>query len=219
MTYRLAIFDFDGTLADTSRWFVGALNDAADQFGFGRVSGHELEALRALDNRAIVARLGVPMWKMPIIARHIRARAVADCSGMRLFDGIGDMLRRCREADVALAIVSSNAEATVRRVLGPDLGPLVDHYACSVSLFGKAARIKRVASRACIPPAQVIAIGDEVRDIEAASAAGVASGAVAWGYAAPDLLRSRAPDLFFESVDDIVRVLAGARAPLRFAAY
>ena len=51
--------------------------------------------------------------------------------------------------------------------------------------------------------AQAIAIGDEVRDIEAARAAGIACGAVTWGYAAPEALRALGPDLVFERMEDI----------------
>ena len=34
MTYRLAIFDFDGTLADSFPWFLGVVNRLADEHGF-----------------------------------------------------------------------------------------------------------------------------------------------------------------------------------------
>ena len=57
--------------------------------------------------------------------------------------------------------------------------------------------------RAGITPSQAISIGDEVRDIEAARAAGIACGAVMWGYAAPDALRALAPDLAFDRMEDV----------------
>lgn len=33
MRYRLAIFDFDGTLADSFSWFLGVVNRLADDSG------------------------------------------------------------------------------------------------------------------------------------------------------------------------------------------
>ena len=62
-----------------------------------------------------------------------------------------------------------------------------------------------------VAPASAIAIGDEVRDIEAARAAGMACGAVAWGYAAPETLRALRPDLLFERMEDIALALLPAR--------
>jgi phosphoglycolate phosphatase-like HAD superfamily hydrolase len=37
----------------------------------------------------------------------------------------------------------------------------------------------------------------------------VTSGAVAWGYAAPDFLRAQRPDYFFASMDEIRRAATG----------
>jgi phosphoglycolate phosphatase len=61
--------------------------------------------------------------------------------------------------------------------------------------------------RAGLSPAQAIAIGDEVRDIEAARAAGIACAGVSWGFAAPKALRALGPDLMFERIEDIARDL------------
>ena len=36
--YKLVIFDFDGTLADSFPWFAGVLNGVADRYGFRRVA-------------------------------------------------------------------------------------------------------------------------------------------------------------------------------------
>jgi phosphoglycolate phosphatase len=57
--------------------------------------------------------------------------------------------------------------------------------------------------RARVTANQTIAIGDEVRDIEAARAAGIACGAAMWGYSAAEALLAMKPDLVFESMNDI----------------
>ena len=79
---------------------------------------------------------------------------------------------------------------------------------CGASIFGKAAKFRHVLGRADISHREAIAIGDEVRDIEAARAAGIACAAVTWGYAAPEALRALAPNLVFERVEDIASMLA-----------
>ena len=62
--------------------------------------------------------------------------------------------------------------------------------------------------RAGVRPAQAISIGDEVRDIEAARTAGIACGAVTWGYAAAEALRALGPDRVFERMEDVAGLLA-----------
>src|SRR3954468_13834571 len=119
MKYKLALFDFDGTLADSADWFLGKLDDVADRFGFRRVDDEEVEALRRMSNREIVKALRIPLWKMPRIARHMRALVARDAGGIALFPGVGEMLHALRDGGIATAIVSSNSEANVRAILGP----------------------------------------------------------------------------------------------------
>jgi phosphoglycolate phosphatase len=65
-----------------------------------------------------------------------------------------------------------------------------------------------VMKLAGVVPAATIAIGDEIRDIEAARAAGIACGAVSWGYAAPEALRAHKPDVVFEKMEEIAAMFA-----------
>jgi phosphoglycolate phosphatase len=118
------------------------------------------------------------------------------------------MLRALADGGVRLALVSSDSEANARRQLG-EAAALFSDFDCGAAIFGKAAKFRRVVKRASLAPAQVIAIGDEVRDIEAARAAGIACGAVSWGYAAPAKLRALGPDLMFERMEDIASSLCG----------
>ena len=87
MRYRLVIFDLDGTLADSFPWFSRVLNDVADRYRFKRVAPHEIDALRTMDARALMRHFGIPAWKMPFIANHMRKRKSRELDQTRLFDG------------------------------------------------------------------------------------------------------------------------------------
>ena len=142
--YGLVIFDFDGTLADSFPWFCGILAEVAARYRFRQVGEDEIESLRSMGASAIVRHLGIPAWKLPLITCHMKALAARDIAGIRLFPDIAPMLGELMRSGVPLAIVSSNAEANIRRVLGPDLADGIGHYACGASLFGKARRLKVV---------------------------------------------------------------------------
>ncbi|RXH26828.1 MULTISPECIES: HAD-IA family hydrolase [Bradyrhizobium] len=202
MPYALAIFDLDGTLADSFPWFLRTVNDIADRFDFRRVADEDIEGLRHASTREILSQLEVPLWKLPAIARHARRLKAEAAAEISLFAGVEAMLRTLAENGVQLALVTSDSEANAREKLG-EATALFAHFDCAASLFGKPAKFRRVVRRAGVEPGQVIAIGDEVRDIEAARAVGIACGAVCWGYAAPAALRARAPEHVFERMDEI----------------
>ncbi|RYE81963.1 MAG: HAD family hydrolase [Hyphomicrobiales bacterium] len=202
--YSLAIFDYDGTLADSFPWFCSVLNQTARQFGFREVAEGESDELRGLDSRQIIARLGVPLWKIPTIALHMRKLSAEAGDAVTLFPDAEQMLASLAASGVAIAIVSSNSEAVIRRTLGR-AATHVSHFSCGASLWGKSVRFKTVIRQAGVQRPQTIAIGDEIRDIDAARRAGVASGAVTFGYNTAASLRARGPDMIF---DDYGQLLA-----------
>jgi len=201
--YDLAVFDFDGTLADSADWFFGSLNEVAGRFGFRTTTEDERQALRRLDNREIIRRLQVPLWKLPAIARHMRRRVAENIDSIRLFGGIPEALTALRANGTRLAIVSSNSEANVRRVLGSELAGRIAFYGCGASLFGKTSKLRSAIRHCNVHRERTIYVGDETRDIEAARTAGTASGAVLWGYAAPDVLLGLGPTIVFHRVDQL----------------
>jgi phosphoglycolate phosphatase len=214
MTYKLAIFDFDGTLADSSTWFRGVLNGVAERYGFRTVSDDEIEMLRGRDNRAIIRYLGVPLWKMPFIANYMRNLIAQDVHRIPLFPGVDDLLQRLSDRGVSLAIVSSNSEANIRRILGSRNASLITYYECGASIFGKRAKFRKVLRRSRIARNETICIGDEARDIDAAQRENLASGAVTWGYATAELLETLAPTMMFASLDEIVDRIAARIEPV-----
>ncbi|WP_144631757.1 HAD-IA family hydrolase [Bordetella genomosp. 13] len=209
MKPRIAAFDFDGTLADTLPWFDGILDDVADRYGFRKPDAQERLRMRHCSAQEILRMLRVPFWKLPAIMIHVRQRMADAAPGeVRLFDGIADALAQLKEAGVQLAVVSSNSLDNVRRVLGPKVQTLFDDYECGTDMFGKPAKLKRLLARHAIPPQQLMLVGDELRDIEAARQAGVRVGCVAWGYNHVDALRAGSPDTLFLDVADIPAQLA-----------
>lgn len=208
MRYRLAIFDFDGTLADSFPWFIGVFNQVADRYRFRRIEAGEVEGLRGLGARQMVRDLGVPAWKLPLIANHMRALMTRDAGTIRPFPGAEDALARLAARGLPLALLTSNSEENVRRILGPETAALFARRECGASIFGKRARLRRLLRRSGVPAREVICVGDEIRDHEAAASEGVAFGAVTWGYTVPAALRARNPEETFESFEDMVAKLS-----------
>jgi phosphoglycolate phosphatase len=207
MRYRLAIFDFDGTLADSFPWFLGVVNRLAEEHRFRRIEDHEVEALRGHSARQLVDRLGVPAWKMARIARGMRKHMAREIGQIGLFPGVDTLLQGLAARGVHLAIVTSNSIENVMQVLGPRNAELIQDYECGASIFGKRPKLRAVLRATRIPAAEAICIGDEIRDLEAAHAEKIAFGGVSWGYTNPEALCAAGPEEMFESLEEILERL------------
>src|SRR5262249_5617638 len=118
--YKLAIFDFDGTLVDSAPGIIEVMEQVVAEYGF---SDEVLTEWRQL--------IGVPLPKqMEIIfpdmkeAFHLtianRYRAIYDTKAIEIcppFPGLLNMLERLQDADVRITIASSKRRNLIETVL------------------------------------------------------------------------------------------------------
>jgi phosphoglycolate phosphatase len=205
--YKLVIFDFDGTLSDSGNWFLSIVDDLAARFRFRPVHPDEVEGLRKRTTREVIDHLGISRWKLPLIARHVRARFGRHTNEIHLFDGVRAMLKTLDEAKVRMFVCSSNSEANVRAILGPEDAARIERFFCGSGLFGKVRKFRQAVKASGLAPGTILSIGDETRDIDAARAVGLGAGAVLWGYANPEMLMAMKPDKAFATPQEIVDYL------------
>jgi phosphoglycolate phosphatase len=202
LKYHLAIFDSDGTLADTLPWMRSIFNELAEEHGFRRVEPHEYDRFRDLHGAALLRELGLPLWKLPRVMSSMRRRMAAHTGSLSLFPGMSETLHRLVTAGVQLAVVSSNSRENVERVLAGDR-KLITHFACGVSMFGKAGKLRQVLRLSAVQKQRAIFVGDEIRDAEAAHKVQIAFGAVTWGQHSLQALRAQNPTEVFATVREI----------------
>ena len=207
MKHSFAVFDFDGTLADSFPFFLDSFGELADAHGLRRLARAELDGLRRLDARQLMRHVGLPAWKAPLVAMDFRRLMARNTGQIALFDGIPALLRDLAGAGVELAVLSSNSRDNVQAVLGPGLTALISHVDCGVSLLGKKRRLRMLLEHTGFAPGQTVCIGDEIRDIEAARGVRATAAAVGWGYTLPDALAMHQPDALVHSVDQLRRYL------------
>nr|MBL8412096.1 HAD hydrolase-like protein [Dechloromonas sp.] len=211
MTYRLAIFDFDGTLADSFPFFVQVYNEVAGQHRFKEIDPALLPSFKGHTAREMMRHVGMPAWKLPLVAGHFIGLMREHVAEIELFAGVDTLLSDLAEQGVTLAIVSSNSLDNVRTVLGPANAGLIRHLECGMSIFGKARRLSGVLDRLGVARHEAIYIGDQTTDLEAARKARIDFGAVSWGFGTIESLRRLGPDHEFASVSDILRIGAYER--------
>lgn len=207
--YRLVIFDFDGTLAQSEHWFLETYPAVAEAFGFRPLEPGLLEELRGLPSRAVLKRLRIPLWRLPSVARYLHGLA-AEAPPFDLYAGVPELMRELVARGCTIAIVSSNSETVIRRALGPELTGLVSFFACSASMFGKARRFRAAIAATGVRRQETLAVGDETRDVDAARTARIACASVTWGAAARPALEAAGPDFWLASPDELLALVPPA---------
>lgn len=206
MRYRLVIFDFDGTLADSFAWFLANINLAAARHGFAPLDLARLDDYRGMGGRELIAHVGMPLWKLPAVTAGMRRAMQERIGDIRPFDGAVEALQALRTRGLATALVTSNSRDNVARVLG-DGAAHIDHFACGAGMFGKRPLLRRVARAANVQARQVLCIGDELRDADAAASLGMDFIGVSWGYATEAALATRSVRAPFRTFEEILEAV------------
>ena len=211
MNYRLVLFDFDGTLADSMMATVRIFQDIGP--GLGLKPFDDLNAARNMPTRKVLKAVGATFWKMPKIIRAFQAAAALHAPHLKLHPGVADALTDLHACGTRLGILSSNKEANIRKCLAANgVEQLFAFVVGHPQLFGKARAIRRIRRRERIEKADMVYVGDESRDLDAAKKAGVSVAAVAWGFHAPELLAGMNPTFLLQHPGELLTLVNGAAA-------
>jgi len=193
MPFKLVVWDFDGTLVDSLAVSLEIFNRYAAELRYRPID--DPDAVRSMGAREFMRHHGISMWRLPRLVKKFHAAAAAEVESLKLYPGLTEALSALRAGGVRLGILSSNQEDNIRRCLRTNGAE--EYFAFVVGyprLFGKGKALRRILRAERTHRAEVLYIGDEVRDIEAARKARVASAAVTWGFHTEPLLRASGPD-------------------------
>jgi 2-phosphoglycolate phosphatase len=192
MARAAVLFDLDGTLADTAPDLAEAVNRMRVEQGQAPLP---LERLRPFASAGARGLLHAAFGIKPDDADYASLRetfleyyAESLCRHTKLFPGIAELLRELHAREIAWGIVTNKATRfTEAIVVQLELKP--DCVACGDTtpyLKPHPASLLHAAGQLKLPPANCLYLGDDLRDMKAAQAAGARPIAVEWGYHHPD---------------------------------
>ncbi len=204
---RLVLFDFDGTVSDSHDAAIETYNSLSSKFGFRRVQSEELPMLREKTTLEILKHLKISKIKLPFVMKEARIRFQTRIEELKPIHGIRSSLNRLKEEGYELGILTSNSKTNVQAFLLNNEMEVFDFVYSGASIFGKGKMLKNLMKRHKLKPCEVVYVGDETRDIEAAKNAGIQMISVSWGFNTKQILKSQKPDFLIDHPSELLHVL------------
>lgn len=206
MTYRLVLWDFDGTLADTLRTAVEIYNRIAPKYHALPMT--DPEAMRGLTAAELVRRHNIRCHRFPFLIREFLAEQSRTMTEVRLHEGIAETLESLTRSGIRHAIVSSNSEVNIRLFL--EHHAIGHHFEFVVGvrrLFGKRRGLKNALRLAKLAANEVLYVGDETRDIRAAHQLQMPIASVTWGVNSSTLLAEHGPEYLIATPEELLPIV------------
>jgi phosphoglycolate phosphatase len=212
--FRFVVFDWDGTLADSTAIIAGALQQACRDVGEPVPSESDARFVIGLglaDTLRHVAP-GLPASRQPDLVARYRYHYLAQDSVIPLFAGARELLAELDTAGFLLGVATGKSRAGLDRALAQQgIGRLFAATRCADEGFPKPHpdMLLRLMDGVGASPAETLMIGDTTHDLELARNAGVAALAVAYGAHEAEDLIEREPLAMLHSIAELRAWLAG----------
>lgn len=216
-SFRLVVFDLDGTLVDTLSDITIAVNRMLGDLSLPPRPEADVRALIGNGVEVLIGRI-VGAKKGPLLDRALGLfldyRAQTGAKHCRLYPGVSETLDKLR--DLQLAVVSNGRKSMVDLVL----------RACGIAnyfqpaLGGDSVRCRKpspcpllqVTKALQVTAAQTLMVGDMIVDVETGRAAGIRTCAVTYGFGERADLEAAGADWLIDRIADLIPIVRGGGA-------
>jgi phosphoglycolate phosphatase len=211
--YELVIFDWDGTIMDSTGLIARCIQDACREVGVPVPSDGDARWVIGLGASASVKFVAptLPAERHAEFANRYRDHYLSREHEAPLFEGIPALLAELRARGRRLAVATGKSRRGLDRALEASaLAPHFEASRCADEGFAKPhpGMLLALLEATGVEPSRALMIGDTTHDLELAENAGVDAVAVTYGAHAADLLRERPARHLAASVEDLRRWLA-----------
>jgi phosphoglycolate phosphatase len=211
--FDLIVFDWDGTLADSTAMIAVAIQRAAADLGLGVPSIEQASHVIGLGLQDALAR-AVPdlaVSRIDEFTARYRFHYLAREPEIVLFSGVRELLQELGERAVPLAVATGKSRRGLARAFeATGLGPLFGSSRCADETHPKPhpAMLLELADELGVAPERTLMIGDTTHDLEMAAAARTGAIGVTYGAHPRDQLQARGPLALVDSIVELRSWLA-----------
>ena len=210
---QLVVFDWDGTLFDSTAAISHSLSRAARELGLGDVSIQKAHQVIGLDfaevTRILVGEVSEKTLNA-FVAKY-RQYYFTDEDSLTLFAGILPLLQQLKNQHKYLAVATGKSRMGLNRLFRahPEISQLFDSTRTADETASKPhpLMLQELLDEHSMAAEQAVMVGDTQFDIEMAHAAQIRSIAVTYGAHSIDDLRRANPDVMVHDVAQLAQCL------------
>lgn len=202
--FELIVFDWDGTLADSTRIIVDSIRSASADAGLSVPDETAARNIIGLSLQEAVAELfeDVSAEQLQQLIARYRHHYFSGEHEIPLFDGVADALSELNQQGRMLAVATGKGRHGLDRALEQSgLRPHILASRCADECFSKPhpQMLLELMDELGVQPEATLMVGDTHYDLEMAANAGVSSLAVCYGAQPLEALLPHAPLASFDS--------------------
>jgi phosphoglycolate phosphatase len=152
--------------------------------------------------------LGIPAWRVPRLLTKGKRRLTQRLASIQPISGMPQALRELRARVEHLGILTSNSEENVQIFLDAHDMNHFEFLKSTPKLMGKARHLTKILRQYGFRQEEMLYVGDEIRDIEAAHEAEIPVAAVTWGFNSAAVLEAATPDYLVHHPAELVALCA-----------
>jgi HAD superfamily hydrolase (TIGR01549 family) len=207
MKLKTVLIDFDGTISDSVPVIFNTIDLISKKYGIAVSRESIIEELRNIGIKAILKKHKISWYKLPFFLKDFRAEYRKEKPYQRIIKGIQPVILELKNLGFKLGLITSNGKANVLLFLKNNNLNVFDFIFSDIRVFGKISIIKKFLRKNSFNPQEVIYLGDEIRDIEAAKRTGIKIIAVSWGLQSRQSLAKYNPDFLIDQPEEIIEIL------------
>ena len=208
---RTVLFDWDGTLFDSTMANFAVYEDIFRHFGLPPISFQEFQDEFTADYYAYYEKKGIPKSRHREVDEVWYASFTKRQKGIPLTSGAAETVRGITEKGISLGIVSNSMSARIHEEMHAH--GIHAHFKTIVSfaevpeLKPSPASIKHALSLLKAAPAETLYVGDMAEDVMAGKRAGCVTAAISGGMHSRERLAREKPDHLLEEVRQILGII------------
>ncbi|MBM3350994.1 MAG: HAD-IA family hydrolase [Betaproteobacteria bacterium] len=184
--YDLIVWDWDGTIADSTGMITNAILKAADDVGLPALSPQVASSIIGLGLRESIRTLygGIPEHQAQALAKQYNANYYAGEQNVLLFSGAAETIAALSRQGIKLAVATGKSRRGLNFALDhTGLGEFFDATRTVDECFSKPhpQMLQELMDDLFVSPERTLMIGDTSYDLQMAKNAGVSAVGVSYG--------------------------------------